>query len=120
MTTVVPVQIIITVDGVSTALPIQDILGNTLMSDQLRFFPRAGTCACNSRGVIRMVYGANPAHFKVLQYLPESAALEYEEAEGTIVDDNSISSSTSGASSKTVAKTTTVSGGKSASGAVSK
>lgn len=74
MTTIVPV--ILVINGVN--YPMQDILGNNLMSDQLRFFPQR--CSCRGReGIIRIVFGANPNHFKVLQCLPNSAAIEFEE-----------------------------------------
>lgn len=82
MTTIVPVYVVITVNGVVTNIPVQDIIGNNLMSDQLRFFNRVGNCGCNRKGVVRIIYGSNPAHFKVLQCLPESAAVEFEETKG--------------------------------------
>lgn len=79
MTTIVPVYLVITVDGTSTNIPMQDVIGNNLMSDQLRFFARRGNCDCNRQGVARIIFGSNPSHFKVLQCLPQSAAVEYEE-----------------------------------------
>lgn len=82
MTTIVPVYVVIKVNGVVTNIPVQDIIGNNLMSDQLRFFNRVGNCECNRKGVVRIIYGSNPAHFKVLQCLPESAAVEFEETKG--------------------------------------
>ena len=51
--------------------PVQDILGNFLMSDQIRFFPKS-TSGC----IIRMAYGSNPSHFKILIQLKESAYLD--------------------------------------------
>ena len=82
MTTIVPVYVVIKVNGVVTNIPVQDIIGNNLMSDQLRFFNRVGNCECNRKGVVRIIHGSNPTHFKVLQCLPESAAVEFEEAKG--------------------------------------
>lgn len=82
MTTIVPVYVVIKVNGVVTNIPVQDIIGNNLMSDQLRFFNRVGNCECNRKGVVRIIYGSNPIHFKVLQCLPESAAVEFEETKG--------------------------------------
>lgn len=79
MTTIVPVYLVITVNGTSQNIPMQNIIGNNLMSDQLRFFTRRGNCDCNRRGVARIIFGSNPSHFKVLQCLPESAAVEFEE-----------------------------------------
>jgi hypothetical protein len=79
MTTIVPVYVSIKINGTQTYIPIQDIMGNNLMSDQLRYFPETGSCRCNMRGVARLVYGANPAHFKVLFSLPQSSAVEFEE-----------------------------------------
>jgi hypothetical protein len=72
MTTVIPVYL--QVNG--TFYPMQDILGNNLMSDQLRSFPRASSgCSCNCVRVARIVYGSNPEHFKVLICLPQSSAV---------------------------------------------
>lgn len=68
MTTIVPVTIIVRVNGTDTAIPVQDIIGNNLMSDQLRFI---GDRKCCDR-VIRIIFGNNPNHFKVLQCLPRS------------------------------------------------
>lgn len=68
MTNTVPVYIVININGTSTTIPIQDILGNNLMSDQIRFICKN---SCGNR-VVRIVYGSNPAHFKVLQCLPNS------------------------------------------------
>lgn len=82
MTTIVPVYVVIKVNGVVTNIPVQDIIGNNLMSDQLRFFNRVGNCECNRKGVVRIIYGSNPTHFKVLQCLHESAAVEFEETKG--------------------------------------
>lgn len=79
MTTIVPVVVVIKVNGVATNIPLQDIIGNKLMSDQLRFLPRTGNCCCNQKGITRIIYGSNPAHFKVLSCLPESSAIEFEE-----------------------------------------
>lgn len=82
MTTIVPVVLVINVNGVATNIPMQDIVGNDLMSDQLRFFCRKGNCDCNRMGVARIIYGSNPAHFKVLQCLPESSAISFDENGG--------------------------------------
>ena len=84
MTTITSVYVAINVNGTPTNIPIQDIIGNNLMSDQLRFLPpnRNQNCRCNQRSVARIVYGSNPAHFKVLLCLPESSAVAYQEAEG--------------------------------------
>lgn len=79
MTTIVPVILVIKVNGVVTNVPMQDIIGNNLMSDQLRFLCQIGNCDCNRRGVARIVYGSNPSHFKVLQCLPQSAAVKFDE-----------------------------------------
>lgn len=79
MTTIVPVILVIKVNGVVTNAPMQDIIGNNLMSDQLRFLRQIGNCNCNRRSVVRIVYGSNPGHFKILQCLPESSAVEFEE-----------------------------------------
>lgn len=84
MTTIVPVILVITVNGVVTNIPMQDILGNNLMSDQLRFLPKCGNC-CNRKGVVRIIFGSNPSHFKVLQCLPQSGAVEFEESTEPVV-----------------------------------
>lgn len=78
MTNILPVYVVVNLNGTQTAIPMQDIVGNNLMSDQLRFLSKniGGT----RKGVARLVYGGNPAHFKVLQCLPESSAVEYEES----------------------------------------
>lgn len=67
-TSITTVNITITVNGTSTTIPIQDIVGNNLMSDQVRFICKN---QCGNR-VVRIIYGSNPAHFKVLQCLPSS------------------------------------------------
>lgn len=67
ITTITPVYVAITIDGTSTNIPIQDIVGNNLMCDQLRYIPG---------GIVRLIYGSNPVHFKVLQVLPPSSYLE--------------------------------------------
>lgn len=85
MVTILPVRISIKVNGVTTLIPVQDIIGNNLMSDQLRFFPRIRDCRCRNKGIVRIVFGSNPSHFKVLQCLPESSAVEFEEEIDTIV-----------------------------------
>lgn len=78
MSTVVPVYL--QVNG--TYYPMQDILGNSLMSDQLRFFPRnISSCGCRTSGVVRIVFGSNVGHFKVLVCLPASSAIITEEVE---------------------------------------
>lgn len=78
MTTIVPVYL--QVNG--TYYPMQDLLGNSLMSDQLRFFPRsASNCGCGSSGVARIIFGSNVGHFKVLVCLPTSSAVITEEVE---------------------------------------
>lgn len=78
MTTIVPVYL--QVNG--TYYPMQDIIGNNLMSDQLRFFPRErSNCGCRSAGVARIVFGSNAGHFKVLICLPTSSAVVTEENE---------------------------------------
>lgn len=78
MTTIVPVYL--QVNG--TYYPMQDILGNNLMSDQLRFFPRQmNNCGCRSAGIARIVFGSNVGHFKVLVCLPTSSAVITEEVE---------------------------------------
>lgn len=79
MTTIVPVILVINVNGVATNIPMQDIIGNNLMSDQLRFFTKQGNCNCNRQSVVRIIYGSNPTHFKVLQCLPESYAVAFDE-----------------------------------------
>lgn len=84
MTTLTQVYVVITINGVSTTVPVQDIIGNNLMSDQLRFFNRVGNCKCNRKSVIRMVYGSNPSHFKVLQCLPESSAVPFDVQGGNV------------------------------------
>lgn len=48
--------------------PVQDILGNNLMSDQLRMLPKS-----TSGLIVRLIYGSNPKHFKVLVQLKDSA-----------------------------------------------
>jgi hypothetical protein len=101
MTTIVPVYVSIKINGNQTYIPVQDIVGNNLMSDQLRYFPEAGSCQCNMRGVARLVYGANPAHFKVLFSLPQSSAVEYEEASETTVTTNSTQGGTTNGTTKT-------------------
>lgn len=53
---------------------IQDIVGNYIMSDQLKYFPKS-----LSGNIIRMIYGGNPKHFKLLMKLPDSAYLKREE-----------------------------------------
>lgn len=78
MTTILPVYVVINLNGTQTAIPMQDIVGNNLMSDQLRFLSK--NVNGERRGVARLVYGGNPAHFKVLQCLPESSAVEYKES----------------------------------------
>lgn len=78
MTTILPVFLIIKVNGVDTNIPMQDIIGNDLMSDQLRFFPQRNVC-CGREGIVRIIYGSNPSHFKVLNCLPKSSAVEFEE-----------------------------------------
>lgn len=75
MTSIVPVYVIINVNGVPTNVPVQDILGNNLMSDQLRFFPTNQNCRCSNQRLVRIAFGSNPIHFKVLQCLPESSAV---------------------------------------------
>lgn len=77
MTTIVPVYL--QVNG--TYYPMQDILGNSLMSDQLRFFPRNVSPCGRCSGIARIIFGANPGHFKVLICLPQSSAIITEEAE---------------------------------------
>lgn len=67
ITTITPVYVAVTINGTSTNIPIQDILGNNLMSDQLKYIPG---------GIVRLIYGSNPVHFKVLQVLPPSSYLE--------------------------------------------
>lgn len=79
MTTIVPVFLAINLNGTAINIPVQDIIGNNLMSDQLRFLHQIGNCDCSRRGVVRIVYGSNPGHFKILQCLPESSAVEFEE-----------------------------------------
>lgn len=79
MTTIVPVYVVINVNGVQTNIPVQDILGNNLMSDQLRFFPTNERCRCNKQGIARIAFGSNPSHFKVLCCLPQSSAVAYDE-----------------------------------------
>lgn len=72
MTTIVPVYL--QVNG--SYYPVQDILGNNLMSDQLKSFPNvANGCGCNCAKVARIVFGSNPEHFKVLICLPQSSAV---------------------------------------------
>ena len=79
MTTVIPVYLQIN----GEYYPMQDLLGNNLMSDQLRAFPRkVSNCGCVSSGIARIVYGANPPHFKVLICLPTSSAVPTEEVAG--------------------------------------
>lgn len=70
-TSITTVNITMTVNGTSTTVPLQNIVGNNLMSDQIRFICKN---QCGNR-VIRLVYGSNPTHFKVLQCLPESSAV---------------------------------------------
>jgi hypothetical protein len=71
ITTNVPVSVVISINGTNTSIPVQDILGNNLMADQLRFICKN---QCGNR-VVRIIYGSNPSHFKVLQCLPESSAV---------------------------------------------
>lgn len=79
MSTVIPVYLQIN----GNFYPVQDLLGNNLMSDQLRSLPRkVSNCGCVSSGVARIVYGSNPSHFKVLICLPISSAVATEEVEG--------------------------------------
>lgn len=94
MTTIVPVIVVISVNGVTTNIPLQDIIGNNLMSDQLRFLPRIGDCSCNRKGIVRIIYGSNPSHFKVLSCLPESSAVEFEEAQENVVNTPATQAST--------------------------
>lgn len=56
---------------------LQDIIGNDLMSDQLRYIPKcvqldSELYGCN---VARMIYGNNPLHFKLWLCLPASGTL---------------------------------------------
>lgn len=67
-TSITTVNMTLTVNGSSTTVPLQDIVGNNLMSDQVRFICKN---QCGNR-VVRIIYGSNPAHFKVLQCLPNS------------------------------------------------
>lgn len=85
MTTIVPV--IIVLNGVN--YPVQDIIGNNLMSDQLRFFPQNRKC-CNREGIVRIVFGSNPNHFKVLNCLPNSSAVEFEQNVEVVSTSNKI------------------------------
>lgn len=48
--------------------PIQDILGNNLMVDQIRMLPKS-----TSGSIVRMAYGNNPKHFKILIQIEDSA-----------------------------------------------
>lgn len=82
MTTIIPVYVIINVNGTPTNIPVQDIIGNNLMSDQLKFLPK--NCRCNSQGIARVIFGSNPNHFKVLQCLPESSAISYDETSDNV------------------------------------
>ena len=52
--------------------PIQDILGNNLMSDQLRMLPKS-----TSGSIVRMAFGSNPKHFKILMQIKDSAYIEH-------------------------------------------
>ena len=79
MTTIVPVYIAITINGVSTNIPLQDVIGNNFMSDQLRNLPKN---ACNCFGIARLIYGGNPQHFKVLNCVPSSSAISFDENGG--------------------------------------
>ena len=79
MTTIVPVYVVITVNGTATNIPLQDVIGNNFMSDQLRNLPKNG---CNCFGVARLIYGSNPQHFKVLNCVPSSSAISFDENGG--------------------------------------
>lgn len=79
MTTIVPVYIAITINGVSANIPLQDVIGNNFMSDQLRNLPKN---ACNCFGIARLIYGGNPQHFKVLNCVPSSSAISFDENGG--------------------------------------
>lgn len=79
MSTIVPVYL--QVNGIY--YPMQDILGNSLMSDQLRAFPRE--FGCRGAGIARIIFGSNVGHFKVLVCLPASSAVITDEAEATIL-----------------------------------
>lgn len=79
MTSILPVYLGINVNGTVTNIPVQDIIGNNLMSDQLRFLSKNENCRCNNQGIARIIYGSNPAHFKILQCLPASSAVSYNE-----------------------------------------
>lgn len=54
--------------------PITDrCIGNNLMTDQLRFIPNSN---CGNK-VLRLVYGSNPTHFKIIsQDLPQSVIVD--------------------------------------------
>lgn len=73
---ILPVYIIIRVNNEETQIPIQDIIGNNLMSDQLEFLPKNENCKENDQKIVRMVYGSNPDHFKILQSLPNTKIVE--------------------------------------------
>lgn len=79
MTTIIPVYVVITVNGTSTNIPLQDVIGNNFMSDQLRNLPKN---ACNCFGIARLIYGGNPQHFKVLNCVPSSSAISFDENGG--------------------------------------
>lgn len=105
MTTIVPVYL--QVNG--TYYPMQDILGNSLMSDQLRFFPRqTNNCGCRGAGIARIIFGSNVGHFKVLVCLPTSSAVITEEVE-EFTDVTTMANTTSKVTTAktTAAKTTT-------------
>lgn len=46
---------------------LQDIVGNYVMSDQLRFLPQS-----TNGGIVRLIYGNRPKHFKILINIPDS------------------------------------------------
>jgi hypothetical protein len=48
-------------------LELQDIVGNYVMSDQLNLLPQSST-----GGIVRLIYGRWPKHFKVLINIPDS------------------------------------------------
>ena len=83
MTTIVPVYLVINGQN----YPVQDLIGNNLMSDQLKYFPQSRNC-CVQQGVARIIFGSNPNHFKVLQCLPQSSAVGFVETTETVAINN--------------------------------
>lgn len=47
---------------------LQDIVGNYVMSDQLKYLPQS-----TNGGIVRLIYGNRPKHFKILISIPESS-----------------------------------------------